>query len=814
MPDFKVGWMRLLRLATFSVWLALLAVAGTFRSPAALGAASPPPPLTGADFTHASSPHSKEFSTAGGHSSRFHLVIMVSFSDVGFPADVTPAAISRRAFGTYPSVEDYYRDQSTGNLFLLKASETDTSNGGAVDDGVVSVKVPMTRDEWNVTSPGTQNKMALQLADPSVDFAPFDDSITMGNQDGTIDRLELTISRIDARGALDTGGSSDGRGVTLEVDDVVLDGKHVNGDVRVSFIPSGGPLNLWIHEVAHQALDTDDLYGFGVGEADLMGTTRAHCFEPLSSYHRLHFGWGSTIPVTHDGYVSIPTYESSNTAFLLYDPSRGSSDYFLIENRLKKAGTYDTCADAGLVIFRVDDTKIKNNGGNDDVRPISLQGPAGETAQNCSTIGGRVNCCPAGCYPGGDDDAWDPADPRTPQRTMEKRPWRDGSPSNVAVRAIHARNSNRKHFDPTSNDIVAFFDVPGPGILVDAYALTQNEPTVTERQLATVNVQARNTGEATDSFTFSVDNLPPGWTAPPVTRTLTAGEDADIPIQIAAQTDQDDFEQEIVVIGRSTSDPAIRSPDSFDVLVKRPQIVVTINGPGPGHMNPTADTTPTFTFSANMQLASFQCSLDAEPLGPCTGPGQSHTQPADRPLALGHHVFHLQANTSDGRQVSEAREFDVILIEGGSTPPPPEPGTQHNVVRLAAGQSPTSGDDLIFGTHGNDHISASAGNDIVYGGAGNDTIRGGSGNDILYGGPGKDRLSGGRGNDKISGGSGSDRLYGRSGSDRLNGRAGRDRLSGGPGRDRLYGGAGRDYLCGGSGNDFFNGGPGNDRFHH
>ncbi|NCC30651.1 MAG: hypothetical protein EOM24_01360, partial [Chloroflexia bacterium] len=88
--------------------------------------------------------------------------------------------------------------------------------------------------------------------------------------------------------------------------------------------------------------------------------------------------------------------------------------------------------------------------------------------------------------------------------------------------------------------------------------------------------------------------------------------------------------------------------------------------------------------------------------------------------------------------------------------------------------TPTDGDDLIYGTPGDDVIDAAAGNDIVMGLAGNDTIYGGDGNDFIYGGDGDDLLFGGAGDDIIYGGWGA------------------DTLSGGPGRDELYGEWGGD----------------------
>ena len=108
-------------------------------------------------------------------------------------------------------------------------------------------------------------------------------------------------------------------------------------------------------------------------------------------------------------------------------------------------------------------------------------------------------------------------------------------------------------------------------------------------------------------------------------------------------------------------------------------------------------------------------------------------------------------------------------VDAGSTPTPPPASPPSRVVAgqcagrdvtvdLAAGQSPTAGNDVILGTAGSDVIVAGGGNDVVCGGGGNDRIFGDAGNDVLLGEAGKDRISGGVGKkDACIGGSGRDR---------------------------------------------------------
>ncbi|MCC6917548.1 MAG: putative Ig domain-containing protein, partial [Nitrosomonas sp.] len=91
-----------------------------------------------------------------------------------------------------------------------------------------------------------------------------------------------------------------------------------------------------------------------------------------------------------------------------------------------------------------------------------------------------------------------------------------------------------------------------------------------------------------------------------------------------------------------------------------------------------------------------------------------------------------------------------------------------------ANNTPTDGDDVLYGTLNGDTLNAGAGNDIALGLAGNDAILGGDGNDLIHGGDGDDVLEGNAGNDVIYGGWGSDQLTGGTGNDQLFGEWGGD----------------------------------------
>ncbi|MDE2271806.1 MAG: putative Ig domain-containing protein [Xanthomonadaceae bacterium] len=91
-----------------------------------------------------------------------------------------------------------------------------------------------------------------------------------------------------------------------------------------------------------------------------------------------------------------------------------------------------------------------------------------------------------------------------------------------------------------------------------------------------------------------------------------------------------------------------------------------------------------------------------------------------------------------------------------------------------ANNTPTNGDDVLYGTPNGDTLNGGAGNDIALGLAGNDAILGGEGNDLIHGGDGADVLEGNAGNDVIYGGWDADQLTGGAGTDALYGEWGGD----------------------------------------
>jgi M6 family metalloprotease-like protein len=533
------------------------AVAATYPSPAF-------------DFAHPGSPHPSAstaglYSPTGGNLNRPMLVVYASFTDTPFPAAMPVSTAASRFFGGFPSVRDYFLDE--GGVDLSPAAESQ----GTANDGVVQVNIASDKGVFGALGIGDQNKQLLQAADPSVNFAAFDT-----NGDGTVTSAELVVQRFDA----DVDALPAGCGATRGHDAVTLDGKAIS----MALALDGTDTNLMtiIHETGHAAFGMRDLYGFGVGSFDISGPTCGAAdsfFMRTSSWQKLHWGWITPTVVDRDGFVNVPRFDTSKTAYLLYDPDKNTENYFLVENRIRTAGTYDVSAsDNGLLIWRIDDAQYGS--GDETVRPIDIMRPDGTRAPGCAEFS-------SGCYGGSSIDAWDPSDGSTPQRTMS-RTWRDGAASNVAVRAIGRRRSD--------GSIRAFLDVRGPGVLVDPYTLDVGGPVdVTPDEGNTISVPVMNTGEATDTFSFTFTGLPAGWTASTVTQTLAAGAGGVANIVLTPDANAPEATFTINVRGQSNSDSGVSSVCSLQVRIVLHETTITYTGATSNPWGEGAGFSATFT---------------------------------------------------------------------------------------------------------------------------------------------------------------------------------------------------------------------------
>jgi M6 family metalloprotease-like protein len=531
-----------------------------------LVSAAGPYPLPTPDFSHPSTPHG----SGGWRVSRENLLVIYgTFTDTQ-SQNQTEAQIEAMFFpeDTFGTLVNYFKVVSGGAFELVPAAE----RGGEVDNGVVVINLGES-GPFKALSPGERRWTLLERADSVVDFTQFDDLV-----DGVITGSELAIVTMYTDSTYTCGQT---RSVSAED---TLDGKTV----AFSTVEGGHTMNVltYAHELGHQHMGMRDHYGFGAGLYDLAGPT---CGGPTqfqfpSAWLRLHWGWGSVTTVTRDGYVAVGEVAPGDGSpilgqgYLLYDPERGVDDYFLIENRQREPGYDQSVIDSGLIIWRVDERQFSS--AFEHQRLVEIIRPDGRRNPGCldPDLDGRVDeemdndidddgdglidedmPGPPNCYSGDSQDAWDPSDPFTPERTMEGR-WADGTLAKLAVRAI----AESDHL------MWVYVDVRGPGVLVDPANAQGRRFNLDAPRGGSFNVSfpVMNTGETTDTFRFTVV-VPSGWAASTQTMELDAGEGATATIKVDVPSSATTGPQILQARGQSTTDAEILTVAHFDAVVKQ-----------------------------------------------------------------------------------------------------------------------------------------------------------------------------------------------------------------------------------------------------
>jgi M6 family metalloprotease-like protein len=502
----------------------------------------PPPDFPVIDDSYA---HGDLLSPLGGQTNRHLLVLYVEFDDLPYEiTDVPPdprfdglthmdaAAVHEQYFGDFPSVRGYFEEVSGGRLMLEPAPVSEDANEAGVD-GVVEISIDDERENFT-GSDAEEMEFLVEQASEYVDFEQF------ANEDGVITELELSIIRHDTDDRLvpEGGGlARDGMRPGFEVDGVSFGSAGTFGSSSIyTYVLTRTASNLMtiVHELGHQLFDMPDSYFQNVGfAADIGGGTVGVNYNRLfrpNAWHYMHLGWEEPTVVTSSGYYDVPR-DPAGSSFILYDPDQGTDDYFIVENRAPIADTYDQgVGSTGLMIWRVDESEYTVVG----------------TTGWIELIGGS---------------AWNPSDRHDdPRRTVDGLEWRDGTATDIAVRAI----------SPADDVMRVYFDVRGPGVLVDPILRDSSGavvfPEVTPGVPNEIRVPVMNTGEETDTFQVSFAG-PDDWDTVPYEIELDAGEEADaFPAIIPAEdTPVDAFE--LTVIAESMSDPSVSEQATLPVVV-------------------------------------------------------------------------------------------------------------------------------------------------------------------------------------------------------------------------------------------------------
>lgn len=612
---------------------AVLALALTLALAGAADADADPYPDPPPSFPALDEPHSRLLSPLGGQTDRPMLVLYVEFADETFTDTATPpgafevpdgvddpwadrdhmdaGAIHKRFFGEAPSVADYFHETSGSDLLFVPAVDTDDANGGAVNDGVVSITIdenkavdPDNPDEggfidWDDPQWPQQQETLLKAAADHVDFSLFDK-----NDDGRVTEEELIIVRHDVDPQQIPEGSG---GIRRPPGGLEIDGVQIGGSGGMPIPSTGTATNLMtlVHEIGHAAFDMPDTYQEEVPELDIGSWTSSvgdlQLSEP-NAWHKMHLGWLEPTVVTESGHYDVGVGE----AFVLYDPDRGTDEYFLVENRQPRldatelvedpAGSGDlsrrfvtfesydqgvgstrTGADrenlftdpGGLAIWRIDESQFR--AGEDTY--MELIGPDG-TSQDPGFMSPRT------WHP----DASDPMG----ERTMEGHAWTDGTPAALAVRDI----------SPSDDVMRVYFDVAGPGVLLDPTTHTSAghpvEYDVSPDESNGFRIPTRNTGETVDTFSVSFADLPPGWETVADEVTVNAGEEADAFPDLIPAADAPTGPRDVTVVAESVDGEA-RAEATLTVDVVLDATSVTYTGQTRGVIDEPAGLTAEVT---------------------------------------------------------------------------------------------------------------------------------------------------------------------------------------------------------------------------
>ncbi|MEE9151553.1 MAG: hypothetical protein V3U20_06955 [Thermoplasmata archaeon] len=432
------------------------------------------------------------------------LTVFVEWSDA--PPDITPGFVQTQLFGPRPSLQNYMIETS---YFQFTYSDLGHYVWIPAWDNPLTPGDESSRDFWHTfPDPSYYGGIFISHGLTSLDKAGYDFAPLDFDNDGTIEfGHEVAYLMIDA---MDPGLVSNYRGGgTRPMPPLSLDGKSTTGSGCT--VSEDSPwITLYAHELSHEVLGTEDYYGITPQPVDwftLMGISATGSWNNpvgphhLDPYYKMKFGWYSPTVVTQDGYYDIPDTETNPVAFILHDPSHGTDEYFMVENRFRGT-SYDNTddligpmvpplppateasdiPDQGLLIWHVDETRDwdgDTTGGYPKVN-LTRRGLTDNTA----------------AFNGADPAYYDFYDGSSPLDAK----WYTGTNSKCGVWAVSDAGPNMR----------AWFDVPGPGILQE---LLTDSASAIPGFPGTLTVRLVNTGDATDTFSLSVVSLPGDLTA-------------------------------------------------------------------------------------------------------------------------------------------------------------------------------------------------------------------------------------------------------------------------------------------------------------
>lgn len=269
------------------------------------------------------------------------------------------------------TLSGYYKEVSNGRLNVVPAS------GTAIINGVLGIRVRLDQEDFEHTPSSNSQawaseyrRRALEGADVlGVDFSQFDKD---GNNQ--IDNNELIVVIV-------TPGPPGGI-VRKTAKNMTLDGKEILSAYDVTTVTDETNLLTTIHEVAHHwgALDLYNPFSYN-NNATLMSGTLGRNSVHIDPWHAIRFGWqqprlvslteaigGGVLRSPNNRLPGHQSHPLEERPFILYDPARGSNEYFILEYRksINSEGSATTAqydqnvGDQGLAIWYVRVNEDKN----------------------------------------------------------------------------------------------------------------------------------------------------------------------------------------------------------------------------------------------------------------------------------------------------------------------------------------------------------------------------------------------------------------------------------------------------------------------
>ena len=295
------------------------------------------------------------------------IVVLVDFPD----AAMTQSADHFRELffseGKIPtgSVREYFTEVSdnlvkltgevVGPLRLPRTLTTYAGGGSGIDNPLPNART-MARD-------------AAQLANPIVDFAPFDND---GN--GFVDAFIVIHA---GEGAEETGNANHIWSHKWVLPDGAFnaDGTKIFGYLTV---PEDCRIGVCAHELGHLVFGWPDLYDTdesseGLGNWCLMagGSWNGNGDIPAhpSAWCKAGQGWVTVVNRTANGSVTFEDVKSSKTVFRLWKNGGASEENFLVEHR-RQTGYDRKLPGEGLLVYHIDDAVDGND--NEDHPQVKL----------------------------------------------------------------------------------------------------------------------------------------------------------------------------------------------------------------------------------------------------------------------------------------------------------------------------------------------------------------------------------------------------------------------------------------------------------